>query len=178
MNKNKHTRTRNRVDADVRFELAIMNAPGSALVTESAENCQRFCAAFRLSARSSLRRARPAVAAGGLRRGEWSWPIKFYPCGGIGRGGGVGRTLGVACGLGVGVGLGVSVGVAVGVDVGVGGGVVVGAEVGVKVAVAVAVAVAVGVAVGVAAGLAVAVGVGVGVPDGTLKAYTLLSAPK
>ena len=66
MNKNKHTRTRNRDDADVRFELAIMNAPGSALVTDSAENCQHFCAAVASGRvlRTFIRAAGSGAAAG------------------------------------------------------------------------------------------------------------------
>ena len=88
-----------------------------------------------------FRRARPAFAVDGLRRGERSRPTIYA---GIGRGAGVGRGLGVAFGRAVGVGLAVAVGVAVGVTLGV--------------------AVAVAVAVGVGVGVGVAVGVGDGCP--------------
>src|SRR5262245_15070431 len=107
----------------------------------------------------------------GLGRGVVGWArgvpaIASLPLGAPGRGAGVGRGLGVARGLGVGVGLIVAVGLEIGV------GVVLGVEVGVGVDVGVEVV------VGVAVTVAVAVGVGVGVAVGSIKAYTLLSAPK
>jgi hypothetical protein len=91
---------------------------------------------------------------------------------------GVGVGVGLRGTVAVGVAVAVAVGVTVGVNVAVAVAVAVDVGVAVAVAVAVGVRVAVGVDVDVAVAVAVGVDVGVGDPVGSLKAYTLLSAPK